>query len=104
LLSACPPPAPPRRSRSHASPPGTNALLASPARLHRGKTTQVTFIVRDAGDPVAGAKVKAQGKSGVTNAKGKVTLALEGRKRSVLAYATATGYVGDDVRLRVLRK
>jgi hypothetical protein len=48
--------------------------------------------------------VSAQGKSGLTNAKGKVTLALKGRKRSVTAHATAAGYVGDDVRLRVLRK
>ncbi len=48
--------------------------------------------------------MKAQGKSGFTNAKGKVTLTLSGLKRSVLAIATATGYTGDDFRLRVLRR
>jgi hypothetical protein len=79
-------------------------LLASPAKLHRGKTTEVTFTVRDAGAPVKGARVKAQGKSGLTNAKGKVTLALKGVRRSVRARATASGYVADDVHLRVLRK
>jgi hypothetical protein len=79
-------------------------LLASPAKLHRGKTTQVTFIVRNAGDPVKGVKVAAQSKSGLTNAKGKVTLALTGRGKSVLARVTGTGWTGDELRLRVVRK
>jgi hypothetical protein len=79
-------------------------LLATPAKLHRGKTSGVTFKVLDAGDPVAGARVRAGGKAGTTNAKGKVTLTIVGRNRSVGATATAKGYVGARLGLRVLRK
>jgi hypothetical protein len=79
-------------------------LLAEPKKLHRGKKTEVTLTVLDARDPVSGAKVSAQGKSGRTNAKGKVTLTLKGTGRSVAAKATASGYAGAGVRLRVLRK
>ena len=37
------------------------ALAASPAKLRKGRTTTVRFTVRDAGDPVKGARVKAGG-------------------------------------------
>jgi hypothetical protein len=50
---------------------------------------QVTFTVTDAGDPVKGASVKAGGKSGKTDAKGKVVLALKSKTAS---RATASGY------------
>ena len=79
-------------------------LLATPTKLHRGKTSRVTFKVLDAGDPVAGARVRAGGKAGTTNAKGKVTLTIVGRNRSVGATVTAKGYVGARLGLRVLRK
>ena len=36
-------------------------LTAAPGRLRRGRRTSVTFTVRDAGDPVKGAKVAAGG-------------------------------------------
>ena len=49
----------------------------------------VTFTVTDAGDPVSGAKLKAGGKSGTTNAKGKVTLTLKSKTAS---RATKSGY------------
>jgi hypothetical protein len=52
-----------------------------------GKT--VTFTVTDAGDPVAGAKVKAGARSGRTDGKGRVTLAL---KRKTASRATKSGY------------
>jgi hypothetical protein len=50
---------------------------------------KVTFTVTDAGDPVKGAAVKAGGKSGKTDAKGKVVLALKSKSAS---RATAGGY------------
>jgi hypothetical protein len=79
-------------------------LTATPARLRRGTSTRVTFTVRDAGDPVAGARVSARGSSGRTDARGRVTLTLTGRGRSVAAHATKAGYVGADARLRVRPK
>jgi len=79
-------------------------LTGAPARLRRGTSTRVTFTVRDAGDPVAGARVSARGSSGTTDARGRVTLTLAGRGRSVAAHATKAGYVGAGARLRVLPK
>ncbi len=55
----------------------------------------VTFTVTDAGAPVKGAKVKFGGRSGKTNAKGKVT--LDGRKGT--ATASASGY--EDAKLKL---
>ncbi len=49
----------------------------------------VTFTVTDAGEPVKGAKVKAGGKSGKTDAKGKVVLTLKSKTAS---RATKSGY------------
>lgn len=77
-------------------------LTASPRRLHRGQTSQVTFTVRDAGATVAGARVRSGGKSGITNANGKVTLAILGRNRSVTAAARANNYTAATLRLRVI--
>ena len=77
-------------------------LRASPGRLRRGNQTEVRFTVRDAGDPVRGARVKAGGRSGTTNSKGRVTLTLRSR-RAVEAQATRTGYTGATKRLRVRR-
>jgi hypothetical protein len=78
-------------------------LSASPQRLQLGRRTAVTFTVRDAGDPVKGAKVSAGGKSGHTNANGRVTLTLLGQGRTVKATATAPGYVKATLSLRVRR-
>jgi hypothetical protein len=79
-------------------------LTASPAKLHKGKKSAVTFRVLDAREPVKGAKVRAGGRSDTTNAKGVVTLTVRGRGRSVGAVATAPGYTAGHLRLRVLRK
>jgi hypothetical protein len=57
---------------------------------------RVTFTVTDAGDPVRGAKVRLRGKSGRTNGKGRVTLALKRGK----AKATAPGYTRATRRIR----
>jgi hypothetical protein len=78
-------------------------LHAATRKLHRGRRSAVTFTVLDAGDRVAGARVSAGGASGVTSAKGRVTLKLVGRGRSVGAAVTAKGYVGAKLRLRVVR-
>ena len=57
------------------------------------------FTVLDAGDPVKGATVRAAGKRGRTDAKGRVELTLESR-RAVKAKATKKGYVKAERRLR----
>jgi hypothetical protein len=79
-------------------------LTASPAKLHKGKKSAVTFRVLDAREPVKGAKVRAGGRSDTTNAKGVVTFTVRGRGRSVGAVATAPRYTAGHLRLRVLRK
>ncbi|MDH4346221.1 MAG: hypothetical protein OEW31_07800, partial [Thermoleophilia bacterium] len=53
----------------------------------KGKSA-VTFVVTDAGDPVAGAKVSFAGKSVTTNAAGKATAPSGSGK----AKATKAGY------------
>jgi len=75
-------------------------LQASPAKLRKGKQTDVHFTVRDAGDAVKGAKVKAAGKSGTANAKGRVTLTIKSGK-AVKAKATRSGYTRATKRLKL---
>ena len=62
-------------------------LRARPRRLRRGKRTAVRFTVRDAGDAVKGATVKAAGKVGHDGPNGRVTLTINAR-RPVAARAT----------------
>jgi hypothetical protein len=66
-------------------------FLASPGKLRKGERAEVRFTVSDAGDPVSGAKVKAGGGSGTTDAKGRVTLTLRSNG-AVKAQATRAGY------------
>jgi hypothetical protein len=73
-------------------------LTADPGRVRRGRTTTVTFKVRDAGAAVSGARVSAGGRSGTTNGRGRVELRLPGR--AVDASATKSGYVKDTLRLK----
>jgi hypothetical protein len=73
-------------------------LRASPERLRRGKPTDVRFTVLDAGDAVRGARVRADGRSGTTDGRGRVTLSLRSRK-AVTARATRTGYAAARKRL-----
>jgi hypothetical protein len=61
----------------------------------RTSPRSVTFTVTDAGEPVRGARVKA-GRSGRTNAKGRVTLP----RRKGTATATAAGYEPAKLRIR----
>jgi uncharacterized GH25 family protein len=77
-------------------------LTAHHGKLHRGRRTRVTFVVTDAGDPVKGAKVRADGSSGATNSKGKVTLELT-PQHTLKATASHTGYVAGIARLVVFR-
>jgi len=76
-------------------------LSARPGKLRRGARQDVRFTVSDAGDPVKGARVRAGGKSGVTNAAGRVTLELAGR--AATAKASRVGYTGARKRLGVRR-
>ena len=77
-------------------------LRATPGKLRKGKETAVRFTVLDAGDAVKGAKVKAAGASGTSNAKGSVTLTIKPGK-TVKASATRSGYTRATKRLTVRR-
>ena len=69
--------------------------LARRGRARRsGDEARVTFVVRDAGDPVAGARVRVGRASGVTAANGRVTLELRAApRRRLRAAATRSGFV-----------
>jgi hypothetical protein len=58
--------------------------------------------VRDAGAAVKGAKVKAGGASGTTNAKGRVTLTIKSGK-AVRAKASRAGYTRATKQLKLRR-
>jgi hypothetical protein len=77
-------------------------LQASPGKLRKGEPTEVRFTVRDAGDPVSGARVRAGGRSGTTDGRGRVTLTLTS-SRAVTAKATRDGYTAATKRLGVRR-
>jgi hypothetical protein len=75
-------------------------LRAKPGRLRKGTRTAVRLTVSDAGDAVRGAKVRAAGASGTTNAKGIVTLTIKSGK-TVKASAARSGYERATKRLPV---
>lgn len=77
-------------------------LEATPAKLHRGRTSSVTFTVLDAGDPVRGASVRAGGRSALTDGKGRATLKLVGRHKSLAVSASAQSYVRATGRIKVV--
>lgn len=72
--------------------------LTFKAKARKG---EVAFTVRDAGDPLEGAKVKVGGKSAQTGADGKVTIALKAGRYS--AKATKKGYASARARARSKR-
>lgn len=71
------------------------AELSAKGSLKNGK---LTVTVRDAGDPVSGAKVSAAGKKALTNSAGKATLKI-GNAKHVTVTVTAAGY--NPLKLRV---
>jgi hypothetical protein len=77
-------------------------LRARPGRVRRGEPTEVRFTVLDAGDPVQGARVTADGKSARTNGEGRVTLSINSRT-PLSARATHAGYTPATKRLGVRR-
>lgn len=64
-----------------------------------GKQRKVTFAVRDAGDPVAGARVRVGRRPATTSATGKVTLVLPRGRRA--GTATKPGYAAASARVTV---
>ena len=71
------------------------SLGASPGTLHHKPKTKVTFTAADAGDPLAGVKVKVGSVSGTTGGNGQVTLTLGPfgkHAKQTKATATLAGY------------
>ena len=68
--------------------PGLTLIREGVRKLSNGRRL-IKFRVLDAGDPVPGAKVKAQGKSATTSASGRAKLVVTGSPR---ARATKSGY------------
>ena len=68
-------------------------LMLASNRSSVPKGRKVVFTVRDAGDPVAGAKVTFEGHRATTNAKGKAVIKAT-KKGKATATATAAGYAG----------
>ena len=87
-----------RDGQRTALPPHFGQLLFATRLGYRGRTTTVEFRVRDAGAAVSGARVRAGGKSGTTNGRGRVELRLPGR--AVTATATKAGYAKDTLRVK----
>jgi len=79
--------------------PGLTLVRTKLVRRGRG-TAAVTFRVLDAGDPVAGARVRAGGRSGATAANGTATLVL---RRGGAATASKAGYVAASIRFGCCR-
>lgn len=73
--------------------------LSVRASAAKGKAT---VVVRDAGDPVAGAKVTLGGKHATTDAKGQAAFVL--RPGSYAGSVTAAGYASASVRVAVAQK
>ncbi len=78
-------------------------LQASRTSIRRGVATPVRFTVLDAGAPVAGVLVRAAGRTGRTDARGRVTLTLTGAARGVPATASRSGYTAASLPIRVTR-
>jgi hypothetical protein len=68
----------------------TLSVKAVPTKVKAGAKVKVT--VTDAGDPVAGAKVKIGSKTGTTNAAGKVTIKAPSSKGAAKVLATKAAY------------
>ncbi|HET8821221.1 MAG TPA: hypothetical protein VFM57_06715 [Thermoleophilaceae bacterium] len=77
-------------------------VKARPGAVPSGDPTDVQFTVLDAGDPVQGARVRADGRSARTNSQGRVTLSLSTRS-ALTARVTHPEYTPASKRIRVRR-
>lgn len=77
-------------------------LRGKPGAWKHGKKRKATFTVTDAGDSVAGAKVKAGSKKCTTKASGRCTIAFpRSTKGKLVVHASGTGYAPAKTTLRV---
>lgn len=77
-------------------------LAATPSSWDGDRAQRVTFRVTDAGDAVSGVRVRAGGESCTTGGDGRCVIGFaRSGPRRITATASATGYTGDSVRLRV---
>ncbi len=79
--------------------PGLSLARTKLVRRGRG-TAAVTFRVLDAADPVAGARIRAAGRTAVTGANGTATLVV---RHGGVATASKAGYVGASLRFGCCR-
>jgi hypothetical protein len=80
-------------------------LSVRPRRFRGGRTVPVRFTVTDVGVPVAGATVRAAGKQGTTNRRGRAVLNVRGPAGGgrITADARKTDYARDSVPITVRR-
>ncbi len=81
----------------------TLSVSANHGKITNTHANKVTFTVTDAGDPVAGAKVKVAGKTATTGKNGKVTVTFnKGAKPGTdTAIATATDYFNGTTTIKI---
>jgi hypothetical protein len=79
------------------------SISAKPGKITNTHSNKVTFTVNDAGDPVAGAKVKIAGKTLTTSKKGTVsfTFAKGAKPGTYTATASATDYFSGTTTVKV---
>jgi hypothetical protein len=81
------------------------SFSASPKRLPRNTSQKIRFVTKDAGAPLANARVRVAGETCMTNAEGvcSVPVGPYAKRRRVKAKATHDGYTPAKLRLRVTR-
>src|SRR6185437_10137659 len=79
------------------------SISAKPGKITNTHSNKVTFTVNDAGDPVAGAKVRIAGKTLTTSKKGTVTFtfAKGAKPGTYTATASATDYFSGSTTVKV---
>lgn len=93
----------PLNAYAHLAEPGSTATwhtrlepgltLTGPRSVRTGSGgRRVTYRITDAGDPVAGARVRLRGRSYLSNSAGRIRVTLAAGRRTVTLNATRTGY------------
>jgi hypothetical protein len=79
----------------------SSSIVSRGAGKHRRPFRRLTLRVTDAGDPLAGVKVRLAGRTYTTNAIGRVTVTLASTGKQVTATVAKTGYATGSARVRL---